>query len=311
MTCYYFYIHDRRIGAAFIKVCCYAPYPVKVWCNGHEIARRAALAEGIAVTPLANGFAATSDPARLQELCDLVQAGTVRVFFQTWMSRIPLPLTTADRDHGCWWQLSMRQVEVSRTLVFDDPRRVRTVFEELLAGNVGLGRPEHVEVIFGSRVTRSTPGVFSTRLLNRGDQVTINLSFKHSRVKIYLKEDRALRVETVINSPGDLGCKRGLEHLDELAAKARACNARLMDAVVAGQGSGILANPVIERIAHPTTDTAGRRVPAMRFADPRVQALAGCLAVWDFVITGITNKSLRAWMTGLRGVPYAMSQASY
>jgi hypothetical protein len=25
----------------------------------------------------------------------------------------------------------------------------------------------------------------------------------------------------VINDPGDLGCKRGLEHLDELAAKAR------------------------------------------------------------------------------------------
>jgi hypothetical protein len=50
------------------------------------------------VRPLANGFAATSDPARLQELCDLVQAGTVRVFFQTWMSRIPLPLTDAGRS---------------------------------------------------------------------------------------------------------------------------------------------------------------------------------------------------------------------
>ena len=285
VTCYYFYIHDRRIGAAFIKVCCYAPYPVKIWCNGHEIARRAALAEGIAVTPLANGFAATSDPARLQELCNLVQAGTVRVFFETWMSRIPLPLTAADRDHGCWWQLAMRQVEVSRTLVFDDPRRVRTVFEELLAGNMNVGRPEHAEIIFGQKVTRRTPGVFSTRLLNRGDQVTINLSFRHSRVKIY-KEDRALRVETVVNSPGDLGCKRGLEHLDELAAKARACNARLMDAVIAGQGSGILANPVIERIAHPTVDAAGRRVPAMRFADPRVQALAGCLAVWDHAVSG-------------------------
>ena len=32
VTWYYFYIHDRRIGPAFIKVCCYAPYPVKVWC---------------------------------------------------------------------------------------------------------------------------------------------------------------------------------------------------------------------------------------------------------------------------------------
>ena len=26
VTCYYFYIHDRRTGAAFIKVCCYAPF---------------------------------------------------------------------------------------------------------------------------------------------------------------------------------------------------------------------------------------------------------------------------------------------
>ena len=116
-----------------------------------------------------------------------------------------------------------------------------------------------------------------------------------------LKEDRALRIETVVNDAGDLGCKRSLEHLEELAAKARACNARLMDAVVAGQGSGILANPAIERIAHPTTDAAGRRVPAMRFADPRVQALAGALAVWDFAVSGITNQRLRAWMTGLRG----------
>ena len=205
------------------------------------------------------------------------------------------------RDHGCWWQLSMRQVEVSRTLVFDDPAG-SAWWSRSCWPDISPGRPEHVEVIFGSKVTRSTPGVFSTRLLHRGDQVTINLSFKHSRIKIYLKEDRALRVETVIN---DLGCKRGLEHLDELAAKARACNARLMDAVIAGQGSGILANPVIEQIAHPTVDAAGRRVPAMRFADPRVQALAGCLATWDHAVSGITSKSLRAWMTGLRGTPTA------
>src|SRR5260370_24151253 len=184
------------------------------------------------------------------------------------MGRLPLRLPAADRDHACWWQLSMRQIEVSRTLVFDDPRRVRTVFEQLLAGNMNLGRPEHAEVIFAAKITRKTPGTFSTRLLNRADQVTLNLSFKHSRIKIYLKEDRALRIETVVNDPADLGCKRGLEHLEELSAKARACNARLMDAVIAGQGSGILANPVIERLAHPTADAPGAAVPASPLPDP-------------------------------------------
>jgi hypothetical protein len=86
-----------------------------------------------------------------------------------------------------------------RTLVFDDPRRVRAVFEELLSANMNLGRPGHVQIIFGSALARPQNWQFTTRLLNRADQVTINLAFKHSRIKIYLKEDRALRVETVIN----------------------------------------------------------------------------------------------------------------
>ena len=38
----------------------------------------------------------------------------------------------------------MRQVEVSRTLVFDDPRRARSFFEALVADNVGIGRPHEM-----------------------------------------------------------------------------------------------------------------------------------------------------------------------
>ena len=55
----------------------------------------------------------------------------------------------------------------------------------------------------------------------------------------------------------------------------------------------------------------GRRAPALRFGDPRVQALAGALCVTLLAVTGITNKSLRALMTGLLGEPYTMNRASY
>ena len=41
----------------------------------------------------------------------------------------------------------------------------------------------------------------------------------------------------------------------------------------------------------------------MRFGDSRVQALAGALCVTVGAVTGITNKSLRALMTGLLGAP--------
>src|SRR5204862_6541827 len=41
-----------------------------------------------------------------------------------------------------------------------------------------------------------------------------------------------------------------------------------------------------------------------------VQALAGALCQTTGAVTGITNSSLRALMTGLLGTPYTMTQAS-
>ena len=55
VTCYYVYVWDDDFGPAFIKIGSYFPYPVKVWLNGHEWAKRQATLAGIGWTPLANG----------------------------------------------------------------------------------------------------------------------------------------------------------------------------------------------------------------------------------------------------------------
>ena len=87
----------------------------------------------------------------------------------------------------------------------------------------------------------------------------MNVFYKSSRLKQYLKDGVALRIETVINSPKDLRCNRQLENLPELQDKARAINARLLHTETAGQGTA-LVSPVIERITRPTvTGEAGRR----------------------------------------------------
>ena len=64
------------MGSGFIKICSYSPYPVKAWVNGHEWAKRQALAAGIGFTALSNGFASGEDPAALQAICDLFGPGT-------------------------------------------------------------------------------------------------------------------------------------------------------------------------------------------------------------------------------------------
>ena len=316
VSVFYIYIFDERMGPGFIKICTCFPYPVKAWVNGHEWAKRQALAAGIGFTALSNGFASCEDPAALQAICDRFGPGTVQVWFERWMARIPLPLTDADRDGGYWWELSMRQVETSRTLVFDGDVHARAFFEALLCENMDLGRPENVELLFrrGQRLGRPTlppaGGGFKTKIDRYCNLVTLNVFYRNSRLKQYLKDGVALRIETVVNDPRDLRCNRQLQNLPELQDKARAINARLMETETAGQGTA-LVSPVIERITRPTLTGEGRKAPALRFGDLRVQALAGAIAAMLFTVTGITNKTLRGLMTGLLHRPYSMNQASY
>ncbi len=129
-------------------------------------------------------------------------------------------------------------------------------------------------------------------------------------MEINLKDGIALRIETVVNSPDDLGVARRLTHLTELQDKARAINHRLLETETVGQGTA-LVSPVMERITKPTVTNEGRKAPALRFGDLRVQALAGALANMLFAVTGITNKYLRVLTTGLLHRPYSINQASY
>ncbi len=66
-----------------------------------------------------------------------------------------------------------------------------------------------MEILFGRKVRTATAGTFATRVITRGVDVTVNAYYKHSRIKQYLKDGRALRVETVVNDTGDLGRPSG------------------------------------------------------------------------------------------------------
>jgi hypothetical protein len=122
---------------------------------------------------------------------------------------------------------------------------------------VDIGRPANVGIIFGRRIRRDTPGFFRTAIdrptvgPDTGG-VVLNLFYKHSRIKQYLKDGKAMRIETVINAPRDLGCHARPPNLEALHAKARAANHRILEAERAGQGT-VLASPAFGRIAHQMT----------------------------------------------------------
>ena len=155
---YYFYVHDREWGPAFLKLGTYLPYPVKICLNGHEWVKQQLGRAGIAFTSLDNGFLTCADPSRLQTICDQLGPHDLQQFFDRWSQRLPWPLQREDRTAGFDHRITLCQLEISLTQIFDRPRRGREFFEEIIRDNLDLGRPDRVQLIFDRMVTKKTPG---------------------------------------------------------------------------------------------------------------------------------------------------------
>ena len=54
---FYFYVWDAECGGAFWKTIAYAPYPIWLYLNGHEWAKRQLEKAGIGYEALDNGYA--------------------------------------------------------------------------------------------------------------------------------------------------------------------------------------------------------------------------------------------------------------
>jgi len=187
VTVYYFYLYDADFGPAFIKVCTYCPWPIKVWVNGHEWAKRQAAQAGIGFAELSNGFADTDDPAALQAICDRLGPDQIDALLRKWLARLPHPFTAADREAGYRYDLSMLQVEFSLTQMLDKPVSGRVFFEQVIRDNLDIGRPDQVALVFDRRLMRRgkrpTPGRFRTRVITEGVTPSLHVDYKHPRIK--------------------------------------------------------------------------------------------------------------------------------
>jgi hypothetical protein len=311
VTHYYFYIHDAEFGLCFIKVCSYLPFEMKVCFNGHEWAKQQLQREGIAFEALENGFAWCADPLRLQALCHQLDAAMIRAFVDRWVDQLPWPLTAAERAEGYRHDLSIWQLEVSQTQVFVDPEQGRALVETLIRENLDLGRPDRVGVIFAQTVTKRTRGEFSTQVLQHGVMPCIRIHYKHSALKQYLKDGRALRTETMINNPADMGYPRGLAHFDALVALGHTINARLLGQEVISQDC-FVSLAMVRSLGQSTVDARGQRASALRFGDERVMALLAAVAQWSHIPMGLSNRTLRQHVAALLQDPtYSSAQMSY
>lgn len=309
---FYFYLWDAEWGPAFWKTNAYAPFPVWLWLNGHEWAKRQLVKAGVGFTALDNGFASCQDPVLLQRLCDRLGPGAVTGFFWRWQARLPSPFTREDLRAGYVYDLAFRQFEVSDTRVFDRPAAGRAFFEGLIRDHLDVGRPDQVALIFGRKVTAATPGPFRTSVITRGVDPRLVCYYKSARLKQYFKQHRALRTELVVCDTRDFGIGRRVtyENWNALCVAGQNASQRLCDAEAA---SAMPAPDVatLDRVTRPSVTDDGQHAPALRFGDARVMALMAATAGFCHLVAGFDNKTLVHRMRALLDQDYTTRHATY
>ncbi len=297
---YYLYCVDRDFGPFFLKFCSYFPYTGKLCLNGHEYVKRQLAQRGIAFEALDTGILSCADPRRLQTLCEGLSAAKIEALLRKWLARLPHPVPPQDRRAGYRYDCSILQLECSLTQVLDRPLTGRVFFEEVIRENLDLGRPDQVQLLFGRRVTRRTPGRFRTRVLTEGVTPSRPIDYKHSRMKQYHKEGRALRTETTINDARDFALGQWLGNLAALRQVGFQANRRLLHVQHVSHDCAI-GEAAFARVQRPQV-IADQRVPALRFTDPRVQALLSALVLFRLLPHGFAAGEFRQHLAPLLGL---------
>lgn len=311
---YYFYCVDEDFGPFFIKFCSYFPYTAKLCLNGHEYLKRQSAQRGIAFEALDNGLLSCADIAAAQRLSHGLDEKKIEAFFRQWLARLPHPFSPKDRLAGYRYDLSVLQAEFSLTQVWDRGVHGRYFFEEVIRENIDLGRPEQVQLIFQRKMQRktATDGRCRTRILTEGVTPSLHVYYKNTHLKQYHKEGRALRTETTINDAYDFDVGRRLHNLPRLRQIGFAANRRVLEVEKLSHNCSLGAER-FQTLQQPV-EVDGQRGSALRFGDPRVQALLAVLVLFCLQPEGFRNPQLRpllAQFLGLKADDITRGRMSY
>jgi hypothetical protein len=137
-------------------------------------------------------------------------------------------------------------------------------------------------------------------VITEGVTPSLHIDYKHTTIKQYHKEGRALRTETTINNPDDFGIRKRLTNLPALREIGVSANRRLLG-VQRLSHNPIRAAEAFTAVHDPITTDTGHRIARLRLGDRRAHALLQALLVFRLLPNGFANRDLRRLLAELLG----------
>jgi hypothetical protein len=304
----YYYFIDRELGLIHVRLQTWAPFTCQVYANGHDFVARHLKKKGIAFKQVDNAFVELGDPAVAQRIADRFAKLPWPKILERY-ARLVNPLLLDElKGMSHYWVID--QAEYATDLCFVSKHALAKLFTRLLEFALLTFSPKKIFCYLGRKWHERFDGEVQTRYKSvREPGACIKHFMKHNWLKMYDKLGLLLRVETVINQPGEFkvlrecqhrnGSKstgwfamcKGIGNMHHYQSHALACNQRYLDALAAVDDPTPVYDD-LKRLTDRQTEH-GRSYAGFNPAREEEIRLFAAVLAGDHIAQGFCNKDIR------------------
>lgn len=309
MRVLYYYFLDRDLGLMHVRLQTWAPFTCQVYVNGHDFVARKLAQKALDFEQVDNAFVKLADPQQTQRLADRFAKLPWPKILEAYARRVNPLLKNELKGLSHYWVID--QAEFATDLLFVNKNALAGLFLRLLEFAVLTFSPKKVFHYLGRKWHEKFDGEVQTHYKSvREPGACVKHYLRNNWLKMYDKLGLLLRVETVINQPGEFKVFRECQHRDgrtssgwypmckgvgnlhHYQSHALSCNMRYLEALAAVEdptpGYKDLQT-LTERERHKGRSYAGFN-PAR---EEEIRLFAAVLA-GDHLAQGFRNKDIRA-----------------
>jgi hypothetical protein len=305
----YYYFMDKELGLMHVRLQTWAPFTCQVYANGHDYVARQLKKKGIAFVQVDNAFVELDDPKTAQRCADRFAKLPWPKILERYARRVNPLLQAELKGLSHYWVID--QAEYATDVRFADKHALAALFGRLLAFALLTFSPKKIFCYLGRKWHERFDGEVQTHYKSvREPGACIKHFMKRNWLKMYDKLGLLLRVETVINQPGEFKVLRDCQHRDgtttlgwfamckgvgnmhHYQSHALACNQRYMEALAAVDDP----TPVYDDLKKLTEAQRhqGRSYAGFNPAREQEVRLFAAVLAGDHIAQGFRNQDIRA-----------------
>jgi hypothetical protein len=307
----YYYFMDREFGLIHLKLQTWFPLTMQVYVNGQEWLARKLKAHGIGFTKLDNVFIGVEDFERAQALADRLPSLDWPRILDRWTRRINPLMKGLLRYLNYYWVTA--QSEYATDVVFRGREALRDLYPRLMSHSMLSFGAKDVMGFLGRPLRSTFQGEITTDFLEMSHLRIPGARIKHrvkgNWLKMYDKAGMVLRVEMVINNPGEFRVRRrvrrgrrwkmewvdmrkGVAYLFRYRDVSRSANSRYLDALA------VVSDPTakvheLERITRRRQVSPGRTARAFNPLSREDVELFQAIMSGEGCLRGFKNGDIR------------------